>query len=173
MQKIAAFAFALAGMVAAGSVHAADDALLKRLVGDWEGIGTFRWDAGSDPERVFCKINATQLPDGGIKQTGRCALTTDSAALTIEIKAAAAGSYTGTATSGLGLGLVSRKPATFSGTGKGNTIVLTAPPAEGQPGPTVTTIDLIAGGFKIRADRIDGTTGKKFVGAEITFGKPS
>ena len=31
-------------------------------VGDWEGLGTFRWDSGSDPERVYCRINTTALP---------------------------------------------------------------------------------------------------------------
>jgi hypothetical protein len=163
--------FALAW--AAVGASAADDPLLKRLVGEWEGLGTFRWDAGSDPERLYCKITAAFAADGSLHQTGRCALTTDSAAISIDIRAGKAGSYDGVASGALGFGIVAKKSSPFTGTGKGNQLVLTAQPGEDQAGPTTTIIDLLTRGFRVRAERIDAATGKKYTASDVTFGPPA
>ncbi len=45
-------AVALAVLTLVGVARAADDAMLKKLVGDWVGTGQFRWDSVSDPERL-------------------------------------------------------------------------------------------------------------------------
>jgi hypothetical protein len=172
MRKAVRFALALAAFTAAvAAAHAADDPLLKRLVGEWEGLGTFRWDAGSDPERVYCKITAVFAADGSLHQTGRCALATDSAAVNIDIRPEKAGSYSGVATGAAGLGIVARKSTNFAGTGKGNQLVLIA--QGDQAGPTTTTIDLLNRGFRIRAERIDAASGKKYVASDVTFGPPA
>jgi hypothetical protein len=158
---------------AAAGASAADDPLLKRLVGEWEGLGTVRWDAGSDPERVYCKITAALTADGLLRQSGRCALATDSAAISIDIRAGNAGSYSGVATGALGFGIVARKSSSFTGTGKGNQLVLTTPPGDDRTGPTTTIIDLLNRGFRVRAELIDASTGKKYTASDVTFGPPS
>jgi hypothetical protein len=154
------------------TVTAADDPLLKRLVGEWEGVGTFRWGIGSAPEPLYCRITGALTTDGGLRQTGRCALATDSAALTIDIVPASVGRYSGIATGSMGLGIIARKSGSFTGTGRGNQLVLTAPP-DGQEGPVVTTIDLINRGFRARTQRLDNATGTRYTAAELTFGPPS
>jgi hypothetical protein len=163
---------ATAAIWTVGAAIAADDPLLRRLVGEWEGAGTFRWDAASAPERLYCRISAALTTDGSLRQTGRCALATDSAALTIEISPGSAGRYSGVATGSMGLGIILRKSGSFTGTGRGNQLVLTAPP-DGQEGPVVTTIDLTNRGFRTRTQRVDNATGTRYVAAELTFGPSS
>jgi hypothetical protein len=153
-----------------GVASAADDPLLKRMVGEWEGSGTFRWDATSQPERLYCRLTGTFASDGSFRHSGRCALVTDAANITIEITPVRAGtSYTGTATGSMGLGIIARKSGSFTGTGRASQIVLTAPP-DGQEGPVVTTIDLLNRGFRTRTQRVDPNTGRQYVAAELTFG---
>jgi hypothetical protein len=149
---------------------AADDPLLKRLIGEWEGIGQFRWDSTSEPERAYCKISNTIAADGTFREIGRCALATNSASLSMELKAGGPGVYSGSATGSTGLGIVARRTAPIAGTGKGNQIVLTAPPAEGEAGPAITIIDLQARGFRVRTERVDPATGKKYTAGDVTFG---
>jgi type 1 fimbria pilin len=153
--------------LASGAAFAADDPALKKLVGEWIGQGMFRWDSISDPERLYCRISSTISADGVFRETGRCAVANDSAAVRVEIQAVAAGKYAGSASTGLGL----RKPATFTGTGKGNQLVLVATET-GEPVPTVLTIDIISGGFRIRAERTDPKTGRKFTATDATFAPP-
>ena len=100
------FSAIVALALTAGAAHAADDAMLKRLVGDWIGNGMFRWDSVTDPERLYCQISGTIMPDGSLHESGRCALSTDSAALSLDVRAGDGGAYSGTANAGLGL----RKP---------------------------------------------------------------
>jgi hypothetical protein len=136
---------------------------LKRLVGEWVGRGSFRWDSSSEPERLYCKLTATLTNDGaGMKQAGRCAIATDSRAVEVDITAAGGGVYHGTAR-GLGTG----RSATITATVKGDQIVLTAEVAEGPP--PVTTIELFEGGYRIKAERTDPKTGVKYVASEVTF----
>ena len=158
---------AAAMMALASGAFAADDPALKKLVGEWIGQGMFRWDSISDPERLYCRISSTISADGVFRETGRCAVANDSAAVRVEIQAVAAGKYAGSASTGLGL----RKPATFTGTGKGNQLVLVATET-GEPVPTVLTIDIISGGFRIRAERTDPKTGRKFTATDATFAPP-
>ena len=167
--RLGATATLAAGMMAlaSGAAFAADDPALKKLVGEWIGQGMFRWDSISDPERLYCRISSTISADGVFRETGRCAVANDSAAVRVEIQAVAAGKYAGSASTGLGL----RKPATFTGTGKGNQLVLVATET-GEPVPTVLTIDITSGGFRIRAERTDPKTGRKFTATDATFAPP-
>ena len=152
---------AMAALTLVGAAHAADDPMLQRLGGDWVGNGQFRWDSVTDPERLFCHITASFMPDGSLQQTGRCALPTDSAALTIEIHPNGSGGYSGTAKAG------PRQPVPFSGTGKQNQFVLIGKDSDGNP--STTTIDLLAGGFHVIVDHIDPKTGKKYAVGDVTF----
>jgi hypothetical protein len=156
------FAMAFIAIAASASTAAAaDDPMLKRLVGAWVGNGQFRWDSVTDPERLYCRISGVFMPDGVLHQAGRCALSVDSAGLSFDIRAGTGGSYSGTATAG------PRSPVPFSGTGKSNRLVLVAPDANGSP--ATTTIDLVSGGFHVVAERIDPKTGKKYVVGDVTF----
>lgn len=150
------------------AVSAADDPVLKRLVGEWVGQGTFRWDSISEPERLYCKVTNTLGADGVFHETGRCAVANDSAAVRVEIRPDKAGVYSGSASTGLGL----RKPATFTGTGKANQILLVTSAEADDGHPVTITLDAISGGFRIRAERFDPTTGKKFLASDATFGAP-
>jgi hypothetical protein len=153
----------LAATLLAPTAQAAEDPLLKKLVGTWIGRGTFRWDSTSEPERLYCKLTATLTNDGaGMKQTGRCAIATDSRAVEIEIVAEGGGVYHGTA-KGMGGG----RSASVTAVVKDNQIVLTTEVPEGPP--PVTTIELFDGGYHIQAERVDPKTGVKYVPAEATF----
>jgi hypothetical protein len=165
--KAAAIGVVAAAALVLGTANAADDPALKRLVGEWIGDGMFRWDSISDPERLYCKISSTISTDGVFHETGRCAVANDSAAVRVEIQSLSAGKYAGSASTGLGL----RKPATFTGTGRTNQIVLVATETN-EPTPTVLTIDIGSNGFRIRAERTDPKTGKKFTASDATFAHP-
>ena len=165
--KAAGIGVVVAAALVLGTAQAADDPALKRLVGEWIGDGVFRWDSISDPERLYCKVTSTISADGIFHETGRCAVANDSAAVRVDIQPLSAGKYAGSASTGLGL----RKPATFTGTGKTNQIVLVATETN-EPTPTVLTIDIGSGGFRIRAERTDPKTGKKFTATDATFAHP-
>src|SRR5665213_2986756 len=121
-------------MAMASAAHAADDPMLAKLAGSWVGNGLFRWDSVTDPERVYCEINGSLMPDGTLHESGRCALTTDSAALTFDIRSGGNGTYSGSANAGLGL----RKATPFTGTGKANHMVLSVPASDGTAATTTT-----------------------------------
>ena len=163
---------AIAALVAclATPAPAADDSLLARLVGDWIGRGLFRQNADAKPERVYCKITNAFTEDGAaLKQTGRCALTSRTGAMEITITALGSGRYTG---SGHGLGLAARGQATFSGTGTANRLALVAELVDTQTQKKrseTATIDLSAGGYRLRAQMTDPTTGATYTASEIRF----
>jgi hypothetical protein len=88
----------------------------------------------------------------------------------MEIRASAPGVYSGTATGAAGLGIIARRTSPITGTGKGNQVVLTAPPGQGEVGPATTIIDLQQRGFRVRTERIDPATGKKYTAGDVAFG---
>jgi hypothetical protein len=164
-RAFAVLAIASVATAAAG----ADDPLLKRLVGVWQGTGVFRWDSVAEPERLSCSITNTIAADGVFRQSGRCTRGGDSATLSMEITARAPGAYSGYAT-GAGARALVRQNAPFTGTGKSNKIVLIAPPGQGDAGPSITTIDLLNKGFRVRNERTDPATGRTYTAGDVTFG---
>jgi hypothetical protein len=146
----------------------ADDALLAKLVGDWTGRGTIKLKPDSAPERVFCKVTNTLLEDGRtLDQKGRCSLASSSGRIDGEIKAAGGGRYSGTLAS-----LASRGPATLAGTGTASRLDLDASFVDaltGQPDTSVTTIELVSGGYRLTTVRKNPATGASYPSSTITF----
>jgi hypothetical protein len=145
---------------------AADDLLLKRLVGEWIGRGMVQLNAAAEPERLYCKITNALSPDGAsLHQTGRCALPTNSVAVQAELQALGAGRYSGSANR-----RGAPAAATFSGTARANQIVLTAETTASKTKATATaTIDLADNGFRIKAVRVDPKTNTPYTVSEVVF----
>ena len=149
-RRSTALALAVSGLwlaVAAPSASAADDPLLSSLVGDWIGRGKARTSPTAAEELVYCKI-ANRLIDGGktLEQKGRCALATNSGPVKGRITAAGDGHYEGSLESFSTNGV-----ATLNGTGKSNTLVLTASFTDrATKKPTAAKITLVAGDGKYR-----------------------
>ncbi len=153
-----------------GSGAAANDLLLAHLAGDWIGRGLIRQSAAAQPERVYCKITNVLSADGNaLKQQGRCALATQSGAVHGLITARGDGRYDGSLQT-----LGSDGPATLTGTGAGDRIVLVAQFVDRlthQPATSTTTIEVLpGGGYQLTAERTDPKTGLPFTASKIIFG---
>ncbi len=155
---------ALALICVASAAHA-DDALLKRLVGDWIGRGTLQLKTSEAPERLYCKITNTLTADGtGLRQSGRCALPTNSLAIEIDLRALGAGRYSGSA------GRRGRHAfATLSGTGSTNRLVLTATTTGEKPSTATATIEIGIDGFRLRTTKVDSKTATTHTLGEVIF----
>lgn len=146
----------------------ADDALLAKLVGEWIGRGTMQLLPNVPPEPVSCKVTNTLQENGRtLDQKGRCALTSSSSRIDGDITADGAGKYSGTLES-----LASRGPATLAGTGTASRLDLNASFVDaltGQPDTSVTTIEVLPGGYRLSTVRKDPKTGASYNSSTITF----
>ncbi len=162
----AIFAAALIALMPVAAL--ADDALLTKLVGEWTGRGTVQLKPGIQPERVYCKVTNTLLEDGvTLDQKGRCSLTSSTGRIDGEIKAGAGNKYSGTLAS-----LASRGPATLEGTGNASRLDLDASFVDtftGQPDTSVTTIEVLPGGYRLSTVRKAPKTGASYTSSAITF----
>jgi len=161
---VAALALALGAVPA----HAADDPLLSSLVGDWIGRGKARTSPTAAEELVYCKI-ANRLVDGGktLEQKGRCALATNSGPVKGKITAAGDGHYEGSLESFSTNGV-----ATLTGTGKSNTLTLTANFTDrATKKPTAAKITLVAGDGKYRlvSEALDASGNAAVKTGDIVF----
>jgi hypothetical protein len=161
---LSAFAGAASLFLATGT-DAADDVLLKRFVGEWVGTGSFRYDSASGADPLWCRITGTVDGDGALIESGRCSLPDQAASFRAEIRPAGSGKYNGTASGVLGL---AKAPA-FTGTGKTNQLVFVAPTDDG---PVTVVLDLVSGGFRMKAERADPKTGTKYSPIDVKFGPP-
>ena len=162
----AIFAAALIALTPAAALG--DDALLTKLVGEWTGRGTIKLKPDSAPERVFCKVTNTLLDDGKtLDQKGRCSVASSSGRIDGEIKAGGGGKYSGTLAS-----LASRGPASLVGTGNASRLDLNASFVDtftGQPDTSITTIEVLPGGYRLSTVRKDPKTGASYASSTITF----
>ena len=91
-------------LLSAATADAGDDPLLKRLVGDWIGTGSFRWDSVSDADPLWCRVSGALDADGTLRQSGRCSLPDQAVSFSVEIHPAGGGKYTGKASGPFGAG---------------------------------------------------------------------
>ena len=153
-----------------GPARAADDPILTKLVGDWIGRGKARTTPTAAEELVYCKI-ANRLVDGGraLEQKGRCAVATNSGTVKGKIIAAGNGRYEGTLESFSTNGV-----ATLAGSGKTDTIVLTASftdRATKKPNQSKITLVTGSGKYRLVSETLDanGNTGVRT--GDILFDK--
>ena len=169
--RFAATAIVLAGLATPAPPAAADDTLLARFAGEWIGRGIFRQGPEGDPENVYCKIT-NALADGGDELTmrGRCALASNTAAISFTITAEGGGRYSG---GGGGLGIAARGQATVTGIARGSRIDLSAELLDTVTEKSSTgtaTIDVLAdGSYRIRARATQKATGISYTAAEVLF----
>ena len=146
----------------------AGDSLPAKLVGEWTGRGTVVVKPGSAPERVFCKVTNTLLEDGNtLDQKGRCSLASSSGRIDGEIKAGPGNKYSGALAS-----LASRGPASLVGTGNAARLDLNASFVDvftGEPDTSVTTIEVLPGGYRLSTVRKDPKTGASYASSTIAF----
>jgi hypothetical protein len=146
---------------------AAEDTLLARFVGDWVGNGSYRQNAAAEPERVYCKV-ANTLIDGGntLQQKGRCAVASNTGAVDGTIEALGGNRYGGALDS-----LASVGPATISGVGAGNQIVIDADYIDTRtnaPTRSKTTLTAQDNGYTMVSEQTSAD-GSDFVSTEIVF----
>jgi hypothetical protein len=144
--------------------HAAGDAILSQLAGNWVGRGTVKQGPNADPEMVYCKI-ANKLVNNGaaLEQRGRCAVATNSGQIKGMIQASGAGSYNGTLDS-----FNTRGPAKISGKAASNTINFNAEFVDRKTNkPTKATIKLVVANGKYRL--VSNGANDSFVASDITF----
>lgn len=162
----AIFAATLIALTPAAAL--ADDALLTKLVGGWTGRGTIKLKPDTEPERVFCKVTNTLLEDGKtLDQKGRCSLASSSGRIDGEIRADGGGKYSGTLAS-----LASRGPAALVGTGNASRLDLDASFIDTfthEPDTSITTIEVLPGGYRLSTVRKDPKTGAGYTSSTITF----
>ncbi len=152
--------------VASTAAMAADDAILKRMVGEWVGRGTVRLKADEEPQRLFCRVtNALDRGGQSLHQNGRCALPNLSVAIEAVIEAVGTRRYRGSA------GRRGSPPvATFSGAAKNNQLVLTAETQDDDEESTATaTLDVDDNGFRIRAVAVDPKTKATHTVSDVVF----
>jgi hypothetical protein len=144
----------------------AADPILAKLAGDWTGRGTYKESAQAPGERIFCKITNTLAQNGNaLQQSGRCAITSGSSAISGLIQSNGGGSYSGSLSS-----LASDGPAQFTGTGSGGRLTLSLSFVDGvthQPAKSVTTMTLSGNGYRLLSTRKDGG----WTPTDITFSK--
>jgi hypothetical protein len=162
---IAAGAFA-AGMIAFAPTPApaAGDPILSQLAGNWIGRGMVKQSANGAAEQVYCKI-ANKLVNNGtaIEQKGRCAIATNSGAITGKISASAGGSYSGTLDT-----FNTKGPAKIAGKAASNTINFSAEFVDRKTNrPTKATIKLVVADGKYRL--VSNAANDAFVASDITF----
>jgi len=150
---------------AAGTAAAADDAILKQMVGEWIGRGTVRLKADEEPQRLFCKVtNALDGSGHSLHQIGRCALPKMSVAIEAVIEAVGTGRYRGSA------GRHGSPPAaTFSGTARSDRLVLTAETGDDDKSTATATLDVADDGFRIRAVAVDPKTKATYTVSDVVF----
>ena len=146
----------------------AADPILSRLVGSWTGRGSYKESAAAAEERIFCKITNTLVENGtALKQSGRCAVTSGSSAITGLIKSTGGGRYSGTFDS-----LASDGPATVNGTGSGGRLTLSMAFVDSQSHASVksvTTMTITGKGYRLLSRRSDG--GRTWTPTDINFTK--
>ncbi len=150
---------------AAGSAAAADDGMLKRMVGDWVGQGVVRLKADEEPQRLFCKLTGTLDPGGqSLHQTGRCALPDLSVAVEAVIEAIGPGRYRGSG------GRRGNPPAaTFTGIAKGDQFLLTAETDDEEKSKPTATVDVGDNGFRVRAVAVNHKTNATYTVTDVVF----
>ncbi len=155
----------LALICAASTATAAEDGLLKQLVGDWVGQGTIRLKADEAPQRLYCKItNALDANGTSLHQIGRCALPDMSVAIESVIEAVGAGRYSGSA------GRRGSPPAAiFSGTARSDGIELTAETSDESKSTATATLAVADDGFRVKAVHTDPKTNLTYTVSDIVF----
>ena len=146
----------------------AADPILSRLAGSWTGHGTYKQSATAAEEPIFCKVTNTLTDNGSaLKQSGRCAVSSNSGAIIGLIKATGGGRYSGTLDS-----LASDGPASLSGSGSGGRLTLSMSFVDSQTHAavtSVTTMTLTGSGYRLLSQRRDG--GKTWTPTDIAFTK--
>jgi hypothetical protein len=151
---------------AAGSAAAADDGMLKRMVGDWIGQGMVRLKADEEPQRLYCKITGALAPDGrSLRESGRCALPELSVAIEAVVEAVGSGRYRGSG------GRRGNPPAaTFSGSAKSDRLVLIADTDDGEEKNKATaTVEVGDDGFRVRAVAVNRKTNATYTVTDVIF----
>ncbi len=146
----------------------AADPILSRLAGSWTGHGSYKESASAAEERIFCKITNTLVENGtALQQSGRCAVTSGSSAISGLIKSTGGGRYSGTLNS-----LASEGPASFSGSGSGGRLTLSMSFVDAQThasAKSVTTMTLTGSGYRLLSRRNEG--GTSWTPTDIVFSK--
>jgi len=149
---------------------AAEDPLLAKMAGNWIGRGTFKQSPSAEPELVYCKVSNTLVQGGAaLKQSGRCAVATNSGRVSGTIESKGAGVYQGSLES-----LSTKGPATISGKASNNQIALNAQFIDNRTKkPGKATIQAVVGDGKYRmvSKTVDPKTNQEFVASDITFTK--
>jgi hypothetical protein len=147
----------------AGNAAAADDGMLKRMVGDWIGQGIVRLKADEAPQRLYCKLTGALDPGGrSLRQSGRCALPDLSVAVEAVIEAIGPGRYRGSG------GRRGNPPAaTFSGVVKGDQFVLTAETDDDESSKPTATVDVGDDGFRVRAVAVNRKTNATYTVTDV------
>ncbi len=146
----------------------ADDPILSRLAGNWTGRGTYQESASAKQERIFCKITNTLVQNGtALQQSGRCAVTSGSSAISGLIKSTGGGRYSGSLNS-----LASVGAAQFTGHGSGGRLTLSmsfVDTTTHASARSVTTMALSGSGYHLTNRRSGG--GKSWTSTDINFTK--
>lgn len=164
--KLALPALALLAAAVAAPALAADDPILAKLAGDWTGTGTYRQNASAQPERIFCRITNTLVQGGkALQQRGRCSVASNSGSVDGMITAEGGGRYSGSLDS-----LASVGPASLSGSGSGNRLVLSSTFVDTvtkEQAQAETTMQVSGDGYRVTTVRKDG--GPTWTGSDISF----
>ncbi len=149
---------------------AAEDPLLAKMAGNWIGRGKFKQSPSAEPELVYCKVSNTLVQGGAaLKQSGRCAVASNSGRVSGTIELKGAGVYQGSLQS-----LSTKGPATITGTASNNQLALNAQFIDNRTNkPGKATIQAVIGDGKYRmvSKTVDAKTNQEFVASDITFTK--
>ena len=164
---------AAAALVAVLGLHpsmAAADPLLADMEGDWIGRGTFVTSDTAAPELVYCRItNRLTEGDARLEQRGRCAVASNSSAVTGHLTANGGGRYSGALHS-----ISSSGPANVSGTGSAGRLELTADFVDRRSrerGKAVISLVVTDGRYRLVSNPIGSNGAKHYPTTDIVFTK--